>query len=65
PRPPPSPPPLYSAAASDVYNNAEGDVLVKCLLNEQEVRLPANPVSGPYYRWSDLRDYYLEKANRY
>ena len=47
------------------YRNAEGDVLVKCLLNEQEVRLPANPVSGPYYRWSDLRDYYLEKANRY
>ncbi|MDE6291318.1 MAG: histidine-type phosphatase, partial [Muribaculaceae bacterium] len=27
------------------YRNAEGDVLVKCLLNEQEVRLPANPVS--------------------
>ncbi len=47
------------------YRNAEGDVLVKCLLNEREVRLPATPVSGPYYRWSDLRDYYLEKANRY
>ncbi|MDE6522745.1 MAG: histidine-type phosphatase [Muribaculaceae bacterium] len=47
------------------YRNAENDVLVKALLNEEEVRLPATPVSGPYYRWSDLRDYYLEKANRY
>lgn len=47
------------------YRNEEGDVLVKCLLNEQEVRLPASPVSGPYYRWSDLREYYLEKAKRY
>lgn len=37
------------------------DVLVKVLLNEREVTLPAPPVSGPYYRWSDLRKVYLEK----
>lgn len=43
------------------YRNKEGDVLVKCLLNEQEVRLPATPVSGPYYRWSDLRKRYLDR----
>lgn len=47
------------------YRNEEGDVIVKCLLNEQEVRLPATPVAGPYYRWKDLRDYYIEKADRY
>lgn len=47
------------------YRNDEGDVLVKCLLNEEEVRLPGIPVSGPYYRWSDLREYYLDKATRY
>ena len=47
------------------YRNNDNDVLVKCLLNEEEVRLPAVPVSGPYYRWSDLRDYYLQKANKY
>ncbi len=47
------------------YRNAEGDVLVKCLLNEEEMRLPATPLSGPYYRWADLRDYYLTKANKY
>ena len=43
------------------YRNAEGDTLVKCLLNEQEVRLPGTPVCGPYYRWSDLRKHYLSK----
>lgn len=38
-----------------------GDVLVKVLLNEREVTLPATPVDGPYYRWSDLRDLYLSR----
>ena len=47
------------------YRNKENDVLVKALLNEEEVRLPATPVSGPYYRWADLRDYYLQKVNKY
>lgn len=47
------------------YRNKEGDVLVKCMLNEQEVSLPTTPVSGPYYRWKDLRNYYLEKSNKY
>ncbi len=47
------------------YRNQEGDILVKCLLNEEEVRLPATPVSGPYYSWPDLRDYYLDKSLKY
>lgn len=42
-------------------NPAGGDVLVKAMVNEKEVTLPAKPVSGPYYRWTDLRDYYLRK----
>lgn len=37
------------------------DVLVKVLLNEREVTLPAKAVSGPYYRWSDVRKVYLDK----
>lgn len=36
------------------------DVLVKVLLNEGEGTLPTQAVSGPYYRWSDLRRYYLD-----
>ncbi|MBD5219809.1 MAG: histidine-type phosphatase [Bacteroidales bacterium] len=41
------------------------DVLVKVLLNEREVTLPVVPVVGPYYRWSDLRDYYLTKLQNF
>lgn len=37
------------------------DILVKAMLNEREVRLPAEPVSGSYYRWCDLRERYLAK----
>ncbi len=43
------------------YRNAAGDVLVKVLLNEHEASLPLQPVAGPYYRWSDVRDFYLDR----
>ena len=38
-----------------------GDILMKALLNENEVTLPLTPVTGPYYRWTDFRDYYTKK----
>ena len=43
------------------------DVLVKVLLNENEATLPValKPISGPYYRWSDVRQYYLQKLSSY
>lgn len=37
------------------------DVLVKVLYNEKEVTLPGTPVTGPYYRWTDLRKTYLDR----
>lgn len=37
------------------------DVLVKVLLNEKEVTLPAKAVTGPYYRWTDLRKHFLDR----
>lgn len=43
------------------YRNDMGEILVKALLNEQEATLPATPVAGPYYKWQDLRGYYLDK----
>ena len=43
----------------------EGDILVKAMLNEREVTLPGTPVSGPYYRWADLRRYYLDKIQKF
>ncbi|MDE5635276.1 MAG: hypothetical protein K2I52_03085 [Muribaculaceae bacterium] len=39
------------------------DILVKALLNEEEVSLPVHPVTGKYYRWSDLRKYYTHKID--
>ena len=38
-----------------------GDILVKALLNEREQTLPVHTDSYPYYRWADLRSYYLKK----
>ena len=43
----------------------DGDILVKALLNEREVTLPGTPVTGPYYKWADLREYYLQKMSQY
>lgn len=41
------------------------NVLVKVLLNEKETTLPGAPVAFPYYRWSDLRNYYQNKLNSF
>ena len=41
------------------------DVLFKVLLNEEEATLPLQPVSGPYYRWTDFRQYCLDKLSKY
>lgn len=37
------------------------DILVKVLVCEQEATLPAKPVTGKYYRWSDLRREWLSR----
>lgn len=44
------------------YRNAEGDILVKVLVNEKEASLPIKSYSGPYYRWSDFKAYYQPKV---
>lgn len=41
----------------------EDDVIVKVLLNEQEVVLPIETETAPYYSWKKLKNYYLEKLN--
>ena len=40
---------------------AADDILVKCLLNGYEVTLPVKTDRFPYYRWSDLRQFYLDR----
>ena len=56
----------YNCKASNIqmifYRNAKNDVLVKVLYNEQETRLKdLSPVSGPYYKWTDVRSYLLNR----
>lgn len=42
-----------------------GDILVKALLNEREVKMPVPTDKYPYYKWSDLRQYYLDKLAKF
>ena len=42
-----------------------GDILVKALLNEREQTLPVHTDNYPYYRWADLRAYYLKKLQSF
>ena len=44
-------------------DNDESKILVKVLFNEHEATLPATPVAGPYYRWTDLKRYYNNKLS--
>ena len=46
-------------------NGKKGDILVKALLNERECTLPVKTKQFPYYRWKDLRQYYLDKLSRF
>ena len=39
----------------------DGDILVKAMLNERETYLPIETDNWPYYKWHDLRQYYLDK----
>lgn len=45
------------------YRNEENDVLVKVLLNESEAKLPLRSISGKFYKWKDVREYYLPRIN--
>ena len=47
------------------YRNKKGEVLVKVLYNEKEVQIPGiEPVSGPYYDWSELRAHFIDLCDR-
>lgn len=46
-------------------NPEDKDVLVKVLLNENEATLPIKSSMAPYYKWEEVRDYYLKKLDAY
>ena len=58
----------YISMASNIqipfYRNDAGDVLVKILHNEKEQPVSGLvPVSGPYYRWEDVRNMLLGQSS--
>ena len=48
---------------TDCANCGKDDVLVKILRNEQEATLPIESVMWPYYRWSDVRAYWMDRMD--
>lgn len=47
----------------NTQNPNPDNVLVKVLLNEKEATLPVTPFDGKYYKWSDVRNYYISKLD--
>lgn len=47
------------------YRNEENDIIVKVLLNENEAKLPLKSKIEPYYKWSDVKDFYLNKIDSF
>ena len=46
------------------YRGKQGrnDILVKCLLNGEEAKLPVPTTQAPYYKWTDFRDFYTKRC---
>ena len=40
-------------------------ILVKALLNEKEATLPVPTDQYPYYKWDDLRAYYVQRLREF
>ena len=58
--------PMASNLQMVFYRSKKGDVIVKLLYNEQETVIPGlEPFSGPYYRWTELREYLLSRIQEY
>lgn len=46
-------------------NASDNDIIVKVLLNENEASLPVKTDCAPYYKWTDVRNFYLSKLDSY
>ena len=56
---------FYRPKKTKVGELKTDDILVKALLNEKEATLPVATDNYPYYKWSELRQYYLNKLAEY
>ncbi|WP_343688267.1 histidine-type phosphatase [Chitinophaga sp.] len=46
-----------------IYSNGK-QFLIKVLLNEREVALPVKTNTYPYYKWEDVKNYYLSRLKK-
>jgi hypothetical protein len=46
-----------------IYSNGS-EYLLKVLLNEKETRLPIPTQQWPYYKWEEVKEYYLQKLKK-
>ena len=53
--------PMASNIQMIFFDNKQGDVLVKIMHNEREVHIPVATKQWPYYKWSDVKDYYTRR----
>ena len=44
------------------YRNKQGDVLVRVLHSERDIRIPVKTECYPFYKWNDLRTYCLAQC---
>ncbi|MBS1780790.1 MAG: hypothetical protein JST70_15790 [Bacteroidetes bacterium] len=51
----------------NVYRPVDGnrDVLISILYNEKPVRIPVVTDNFPYYKWKDVKAFYLSKLQAY
>lgn len=47
--------PMASSIEWVLYRNRKGDTLIKVVMNDNEIQLPIQSFSGPYYRWEDFK----------
>lgn len=47
------------------HKKGKDDILVKVLLNEQEMKLPVESELAPYYHWKDVEAYYRSKLEKF
>lgn len=47
------------------HKDSKNPILVKVLRNENEAHLPISTDSWPYYKWDDVKSFYINKLNIY
>lgn len=45
-------------------SEANSDILVKFMLNERDITLPLPAVEAPFYKWSDVYNYYIAHCDK-